>query len=491
MAIDISDVVNVQVSLQNAGIPRRDFGKTLLLHEVNSVVDSVDEALMVRSVRTYNSASSAQSDTSEVSEYANTYFAQQPADLVVGSVMTVGQPTIIYGDPTSPNAIQALGDVPFNFDGTIFRVDFASVSSYDDVVTVFNTSFSAAFNGATTSYDEASGRFIVTLPFNTDVDDGFEDTPQARALGLFGDTTQRIDRVAEVEDVTAALARITDVDCTPYWVALTTGLSSGDSLEQAVDWVGARPYQYAMIYDAWGTDVLVPGESTSEHALQGAKGFNNVAAMYNGRTVAEVDHKAISYIGLFSAVDFSLPDSVVTGKFKNLPGTLPTSLTVSERNELTRKRINYYGEVGSTLESITAEGTTFGTWIDSNYWLSWFRNAMEVSAYNSLRGSGRIPQTDPGLGVIRNAIASVCVEGVRNGGIAPGQLSAADTGAVQRVTSNPNFNGFLVAGYLIWAANLASQSDADRNARKSPPFTVFVKGAGAIHSIEILVNFEG
>ena len=116
---------------------------------------------------------------------------------------------------------------------------------------------------------------------------------------------------------------------------------------------------------------------------------------------------------------------------------------------------------------------------------------LVTSAYNSLRGSGRIPQTDPGLGVIRNAIASVCVEGVRNGGIAPGQLSEAGTGAVQRVTSNPNFNGFLVAGYLICAANLASQSDADRNARKSPPFTVFVKGAGAIHSIEILVNFEG
>ena len=129
-----------------------------------------------------------------------------------------------------------------------------------------------------------------------------------------------------------------------------------------------------------------------------------------------------------------------------------------------------------------------GTWIDVRYWLDWLVNATQVEVFSLLR-SGRVPQTQAGVAAITDVVERICEEGVANGGIAPGQVSPALVSDIRLATGNQAFDGFLSTGYLVHVGSVASQSQADRDARKSPPVRVWVKGSGAIHFIDIDVTF--
>ena len=83
----------------------------------------------------------------------------------------------------------------------------------------------------------------------------------------------------------------------------------------------------------------------------------------------------------------------------------------------------------------------------------------------------------------------MCEQGVLNGGIAPGQVSEALAADIRQATGNVSFDGFLSAGYLVHIGSVAAQPQADREARKSPPVRGWLKGSGAVHSIDVRLTF--
>lgn len=105
-----------------------------------------------------------------------------------------------------------------------------------------------------------------------------------------------------------------------------------------------------------------------------------------------------------------------------------------------------------------------------------------IEIYNAGKNPVDVSLQD-GATAIYNVLDSVCQEGIRNGGIAPGQLSEALRLDVIRSTGNTDFDGFLPNGYLIYIPPFTEQSDPDRNARLSTPPKVWMKGSGAIHRI--------
>lgn len=70
---------------------------------------------------------------------------------------------------------------------------------------------------------------------------------------------------------------------------------------------------------------------------------------------------------------------------------------------------------------------------------------------------------------------------MNNGCLAPGVWNSAGFGAL-------NQGDTLAKGYYVYAPPIATQSQADREARKAVTFQVAAKEAGAIHSVDILVN---
>ncbi|MBU9534758.1 DUF3383 domain-containing protein, partial [Burkholderia multivorans] len=126
--------------------------------------------------------------------------------------------------------------------------------------------------------------------------------------------------------------------------------------------------------------------------------------------------------------------------------------------------------------------TPSGLFADSVYNAIWFRNRIETDVYNLLYQSPtKIPQTDGGNALIAATISAACEAAVNNGYLAPGVWNSAGFGAL-------NQGDTLAKGYYVYAPPIATQSQADREARKSVTFQVAAKEAGAIHSVDIIVT---
>ena len=93
----------------------------------------------------------------------------------------------------------------------------------------------------------------------------------------------------------------------------------------------------------------------------------------------------------------------------------------------------------------------------------------------------KIAQTQPGITQQISVINGACEEQVTRNAIAPGVWTGPDVG-------NLKTGDTLILGFLVIAGSLSDQSQADREARKTPPFTVPVKMAGASHSAIVNVN---
>ena len=120
-------------------------------------------------------------------------------------------------------------------------------------------------------------------------------------------------------------------------------------------------------------------------------------------------------------------------------------------------------------------------YFDEIHGTDWLQNYVQTNVYNLIYQAPKIPQTDPGSNKIAGAIDHAMKQAVVNGLVAPGQWNGPDVGQLK--TSD-----FLEAGYYIYYPPYSSQSQSDREARKSVPFQVPMKLAGAVHEVDILMN---
>ena len=493
-----SDAVRVTARISPAGLNRREFGLSLFLHHVTGTIATRAEAEFIRTVRRYANAKAVADDQapSAVQKAAGVYFQQSPfpRNLMGAAVIAAAQPSLIFSaDARVISTIEALGNnTALSLDGNAFTVNLDAVASMANIAAALQTGIRtvAAYNAVTVT---ASGTgFLITGAANLSFGAGFADSAAARALGLAGDGVSVLAPVAAAETGEAALNRIAGIDNGFFWVALAPTLSEIDAMVMAIrGWIAAREYDYGGIFDLYGDGVLTPNENASLGARLAALGGNGIAAIWNGRKADAIDQKGLSYAARFSSINFNAPNAVINGKFLQLPGTLAVPITDTEKAELRRKRLNYYLPIGTTGD--TEEGQTFGTWLDVYIWIAWFKNALAVAGYNYLKQMsplGGVPITDQGLAGLADALEEVCEIGVRNGGIAPNNVSPAFRAAIQSATGNPDFDGFLSTGYLVMRPTAAQVDQTLRNARGPIPISIFVKGSGKVNSLEIGVDFE-
>lgn len=112
---------------------------------------------------------------------------------------------------------------------------------------------------------------------------------------------------------------------------------------------------------------------------------------------------------------------------------------------------------------------------------------LQVAGFNALAQAGtKVPQTEPGVSVLKNAYKKVIDQFVTNGYIAPGAWNSSITFGDQAAL----ISNVLQKGYYIYSVPVNSQSVADRAARQAPLISIAVKEAGAIHSsvVNVYVN---
>ncbi|MBR8123226.1 DUF3383 domain-containing protein [Burkholderia multivorans] len=189
-----------------------------------------------------------------------------------------------------------------------------------------------------------------------------------------------------------------------------------------------------------------------------------------------------SLLGRLLTVNFDGNNTTITLMFKQEPSVAAEQLTSTQANALQAKNCNVFVNYSNDTSIIQYGVTPSGLFADSVYNAIWFRNRIETDVYNLLYQSPtKIPQTDGGNAQIAATISAACDAAVNNGYLGPGVWNSAGFGAL-------NQGDTLAKGYYVYAPAIATQSQADREARKSVTFQVAAKEAGAIHSVDILVN---
>ncbi|WP_047236646.1 DUF3383 domain-containing protein [Chromobacterium subtsugae] len=486
--LSVSDVVNVQIVMSPIAAAVRNFGAMLIVGS-SPVIDTTER------IRSYSGLTGVAGDYSMTSpEYqaAALYFGQtpQPSLLYLGRWAQTATSGILHGAALSA-ASQALvnftavaaGGMSVSVDGKVQAlagINLNGATNLNGVAALIT----AALTGAVCTWNPSFSRFDITSASSgTKSVVLFASAPAAGTdisalLGLnAGQGGTQVAGVA-AESLASAVATLAQ---NSGWYGLSVaaaGVQPSDHLAVSAFIEGASP---SRVYGITSQDpaCMDPTQTSDIASQMQALGYNRTCVQYSSSSAYAV----CSLMGRAFTVDFTANRSTITLKFKGEPGVAAESLNETQAATLKAKNCNVLAPYNNNTV-IIQEGVMSGGWFfDERQGLDWLQNATQTAAWNVLYGSQtKIPQTDEGVNQIVAGIEHDAMEpAINNGLFAPGLWTGPAIGALQP-------NQALTKGYYIYAPPVASQSAADRAARKAPTLQIAGKLAGAIHSINVIIN---
>ncbi|MDQ8033238.1 hypothetical protein CEG14_15585 [Bordetella genomosp. 1] len=486
--LPVSRLINVSINMSPLAAQGANLNTALILG-ASSVIDPGER------MRAYGDIDAVAGDFGTTApEYlaALLYFQQspQPAQLQIGRWVKTDSAAVLRGAVLSAaqkdiavwNAVTT-GAFAIDVDGatkTVSGLDFSGATNLNAVAAIVDAALadaSVAWNGAQFVVTSGSTGVSAALGYAVAPETG---TDVAALLGL--NAAQASVPVAGLaaESAEAAVALFLDRHANSF-LGLTfadAGVSNADHLAVAALIEADQRHLYAVTTQA--PQVLDP-VSTADIASQ-LKALNYRYSMVQFSSANA--YAAASLLGRLLTVNFNANNTTITLMYKQEPGIVAETLTSSQANTLQDKRCNVFVAYDNDTAIIQYGVTSSGIFIDSIYNAIWFRNRIQTDVYNLLYQSpSKIPQTDAGNALIAATIEAACDAAVNNGYLAPGVWNSAGFGVIKQGDT-------LAKGYYVYAPPIASQSQADREARKSVPFQIAAKEAGAIHTVDILVNIN-
>ena len=192
-----------------------------------------------------------------------------------------------------------------------------------------------------------------------------------------------------------------------------------------------------------------------------------------------------AYAGGGFSTNFPASNSTSTRNLKTLIGiTADSGITQTLFTAAATAGVDLYVDYAGA-PSVVSNGANL--YFDRVYNLIWFVSALQVAGFNALATvTTKIPQTEPGMDLLKGAFRAVCELAVFNAFLAPGQWNSAEWfGNQEDFDRNVRQNGF-----YIYSSPIADQSQADRNNRIAPTIQIASKEAGAIHKSIVNVLIE-
>lgn len=192
---------------------------------------------------------------------------------------------------------------------------------------------------------------------------------------------------------------------------------------------------------------------------------------------------AATYMARAHTVNFNAENSAITMNLKEL--SVPAeSYSQTEIDSAKRVGLDLYTTIKDTPVVLTSGANDF---VDNVYNIIAFVDAVQTDLFNLLKATGtKIPQTTRGVNQLVAQAEKTSRGFVRAGVFAPGTWSSPDSFG-NFDTFNRNIEQF---GFYWLAGLLKDQPQSDRQARKSPVLQGAVKNAGAIHSVDVIINFN-
>lgn len=450
-------------------------------------------------VRRYNTSAQVVSDfgpNAPEAQAAVAYFSQtpQPSVLLVGRwAKTAASGQLIGGALTSNQASiaawQAIttGSVAFTIDGTVRSLSALNFSTAYNLQGVAGVISAALTTYGTFVYNSAFNRFELTsattgtsstVSFATPTGSGVDISAMlamtAASSGAY--TSQG----ALAETALAALTLIENAMGPQFYGVSVLGLASETDNVGLAQFLESTTNKHAYFITSSAGAMLVPGDTTSILYLLRTAALTKSFVQYSSSSAVA----AVSAMAKAINIDYAGNSTTSILMYKTEPGVTAEALNATQVQALT----GGYGNVFTTYSNGTAilqSGTMVsGQFADTVIGVDAFYIACQTALFNALyTAPTKIPQTDIGTGVLVNALAGICRQFVQNGFLAPGTWTNAGFGSL-------NQGDFLQQGFYIYAPPVATQSTADRGARKSVTLQLAAKLAGAIQTIQfgITVN---
>lgn len=201
-----------------------------------------------------------------------------------------------------------------------------------------------------------------------------------------------------------------------------------------------------------------------------------------GGTAEEARIMAAAYAGRAMSVNFDGNATAITMHLKQL-ATIQADLGITQAILETCQTlgVDVYPSIAGRASVFCSGGDDF---FDNVYNLDWLVFALTVAGFNALATTGtKLPQTEPGIAVLRGAYITVLQQAVAVGFVAPGAWNSPELFGVPASL----IRNVLQLGYYIYSQPVNQQSQAARAARAAPLIQIAIKYAGAVHSSSVIV----
>jgi hypothetical protein len=489
--LPVSSLVNVSVNLASAPAQAQNLSALLVLG--NSDVINVVERM--RTYATLNSVALDFGTTAPEYLAAAAWFGQspQPGNLLIGRWAQTATAGRLIGSTLS-TAQQLLtawtaittGSFKIGIDGagvaTISALNFSGATNLNGVAAIITTALTGAtcvWNGVYQRFEFKSNTTGATsaISFLTAAGSGVDISAQ-----LGGLVSSSGAYVANGIALESALTAVTLMDSTfgqKWYAAFVCGAVDADHLAIAAYIEGTNTkHSYGVNTQASG--VLVASDTSNIAYQLKQLAFRKTAVQYSSNSLYAV----VSLLARILTTDYTANRTVITLMYKTEPGVVAEQINSNQVLALTGFNCSVFVAYDNNTAIIQNGVCSSGDFIDTIFGADWLAITIQNSVFNLLYTSPtKIPQTDAGNHIITTGIESVCAQAVNNGLLAPGTWTQAGFGSL-------NQGDYLSKGFYVYAPPIALQNPADRAARKSVTFQVAAKLAGAIHTVNVLVNIN-
>ena len=493
LGLSVSDIVPVEVDISPTAAPFLGFGSLLILG--SSPVIDVNERRRLYSGGDTALAAIATDFGTASAEYqaADAYFSQlpQPQQAYLGRWAQTATPGLLHGATLSAAASQLSvfsgitnGSFVISIDGTaktLSGLNFAGALNLNGVAAVIDAALPSSVS---VTWDPIYRRFTIvsgttgaasSVGYASPASTG---TDLSAILGLTAASGASAPVVGVVpETLLSAVALHADQSNQWYGLTVATTMPPADADHVAVagfiEGTGLRLYGLT-IQNPNVLDSTQTGDLASQLM---SLGYKRTCSIFSSTS----PYAIVSCFGVMFTTDFTAQNSTKTLKFKTLPGVIAELLPESQAATLVLKNCNAY-VVFANNTSIVKEGVMAnGYFFDEVHNLDWFANSVQTNNFNVLYQAPKVPQTDQGIGQLKNASTLSCVAAVYNGTAAEGLWTGASFGSLQQGKIIPG-------GFYVYAPSVNTQAPAGREKRLAPTQQIGLKLAGAVHFAGVIVN---
>ncbi len=498
MSANISNVVNVSL-VEGGALAARDNPNvvTIMTSQQTGPLSSANRYELYTDAQ---SVAAAFGTASKMADFANAFFGTNPNPTNVGGVLIAGYwrgasegvpatAAVLEGaqisEATVVGQLQAISDGTFDvtIDGlakNITALDFQSITTMDEAVALID----AALTGGVATFEDS--RVVITssttgatstITFTTDPGAGtYIGEILALASGTGATTTQgaaaetlTVETKVEAANTLLGLVKFRGL----MFIDAPTDVEAKDLAE----WGQANSVLQYDVFDQPDQLNIDPANVVWDIKLSGLTNYRMLYSAAGNRKMAA------SYMARTHTVNFNGENTALTMHLKEL-SVAAEEYTQTEITAAKNVGLDIYTTIKNTPAILTSGANDF---VDNRYNFIAFEDALQTDMYNLLKQTGtKIPQTRRGVNQLLDQAEKTTRNFRRAGVFAPGEWTSPDT-----FGDRATFERAIREDGFYWiAGSLAQQPQADREARKSPVLQGAVKLAGAVHSVDIIVNIN-